>query len=140
MLERLVVLVAIASLVALGTLSIRAWSRGRVAGVRQSAAGLWPALGESPDGRPALVVFSTPACVACRTAQEPAVQAVRGRFGEALRVLHVDIGQRPGAARAFRILTAPSTVVLNADGQVQSVNQGFASADHLVAQLSAAIA
>jgi len=140
MLERLVLLVVIALLIALGTLAIRAWSTRRVAIVRQSSTGLWPALGEQPDGRPTLVVFSTPACVACRTAQEPAVQAVRGRFGEALRVVHVDIGQRPGAARAFKILTAPSTVVLNADGQVQSVNQGFATADHLVAQLTAASA
>jgi len=27
--------------------------------------GLWNALGESPDGRPSLVVFSTPSCTAC---------------------------------------------------------------------------
>jgi len=139
MLDRLLLLVILALAFALATIAIRVWARRRHANLRQASTNaLWPALGESPDGRPGLVVFSTSSCVACRTAQEPAVQAVSAHFGSALRIVRVDIGERPGAARAFKILTAPSTVVLGLDGRVNAVNQGFAAAHVLRAQLTAA--
>ena len=96
------------------------------------------ALGESPDGRPSLVVFSTPGCTACRTAQYPAVEAVARRFGQALRILMVDLSKRPAVGQAFRVLTAPTTVVLSGDGRIASFNHGFAPAEQLEAQVGAA--
>jgi thioredoxin-like negative regulator of GroEL len=83
------------------------------------------------------VVFSTPSCAACRTAQQPAVEIVAARFGPGLRVLRVDLAERPAIGHAFNVLTAPTTVVLAGDGRVGSVNHGFAPADQLSAQLSA---
>jgi thiol-disulfide isomerase/thioredoxin len=94
-------------------------------------------LGAVPDGRPSLVVFSTPGCSACRTAQYPAVQAVASHFGHRLRVMNVDIADRPAVGRAFNVLTAPTTVVMNGDGRIEHFNHGFAPADVLAAQLSA---
>jgi len=116
----------------------RAWSRNRLIGLRaQGQERLWSALGVTPDGRPSLVVFSTPSCTTCRTVQYPAVEAVAGRFGSALRVVKVDLAQRPAIGQAFQVMTAPTTVVLAADGRVGSFNHGFAPADQLSAQLSA---
>jgi thioredoxin-like negative regulator of GroEL len=138
MVERAVVLAVVAVAIAAAVVFLRWWSRCGIARLRTaSAQGLWTALGTTPDGHPALVVFSTPSCTACRTAQYPAIEAVRARFGSALRVLNVDLSRQPAAAAAFKVLTAPSTALLTGDGRVSSFNHGFAPADQLSAQLSA---
>jgi thioredoxin-like negative regulator of GroEL len=141
MIERSLIILALALVFAAAVLVVRAWSGRRVEGLKVGESrGLWNALGESPDGRPSLVVFSTPSCTACRTAQHPAVEAVEARFGEALRILKVDLSRRPAVGHAFQVLTAPSTVVLRGDGRVGSFNHGFAPADQLAAQVSAVAA
>jgi thioredoxin-like negative regulator of GroEL len=138
MIERAAILALVSVLIALAVAAVRLWSTRRVGRLRaQQSDPLWKALGESPDGRPSLVVFSTPGCTACRTVQLPAVEAVQARFGRGLRILKVDLSRRPAVGEAFKVLTAPTTVVLGADGRVGSVNQGFAPADRLSAQLSA---
>src|SRR5712692_11727018 len=141
MTERFLIILALAGVVATAIVAVRAWSVRRLAGLKTGPTrGLWNALGESPDGRPSLIVFSTPSCTACRTAQHPAVEAVEARFGDALRVLKVDLSRRPGVGHAFKVLTAPTTVVLSGDGRVGSFNHGFAPADQLAAQVSAVAA
>lgn len=138
MIERAVVLVLIAASVAVVVAAARAWSARRLIGLHAEGQDrLWSALGETPDGRPSLVVFSTPSCAACRTAQRPAVESVAARFGQALRVVSVDLAERPAIGHAFKVLTAPTTVVLAGDGRVGSFNHGFAPADQLAAQVSA---
>jgi thioredoxin-like negative regulator of GroEL len=141
MIERSLIILALALVIAAAVLLVRAWSGRRVEGLKVGESrGLWNALGESPDGRPSLVVFSTPSCTACRTAQHPAVEAVEARFGETVRILKVDLSRQPAVGHAFRVLTAPSTVVLGGDGRVGSFNHGFAPADQLAAQVSAVAA
>ena len=141
MIERFLIILTLALAMAAAVVAVRAWSGRRDAGLKAGQVhGLWNALGESPDGRPSLIVFSTPSCTACRTAQQPAVEAVEARFGEALRVLKVDLSRRPAVGHAFKVLTAPSTVVLGGDGRLGSFNHGFAPADQLAAQVSAVAA
>jgi thioredoxin-like negative regulator of GroEL len=138
MIERLLIVLALALAVIAAVAAVRAWSGRRVAGLTAGQAhGLWNALGAAPDGRPSLVVFSTPSCTACRTAQHPAVEVVAARFGETLRILKVDLSRQPAIGHAFKVLTAPTTVVLAGDGRVGSFNNGFAPADQLAAQVSA---
>jgi thioredoxin-like negative regulator of GroEL len=138
MLERATLLAGLALILAVIVFAVRAWSsyelqRMRAGGERH----LWSALGEKPDGRPSLIVFSTPGCTACRTVQRPAVEVVAARFGGALRVMSVDIAERPAVGRAFNVMTAPTTVVLAGDGRVQHLNHGFAPAEVLAGQVSA---
>ena len=138
MIERALILALIAVAVAIIVVVTRAWSAQRLSGLHaQGHERLWSALGETPDGRPSLVVFSTPSCTTCRTAQYPAVETVAARFGSALRVVNVDLAQRPAIGHAFNVLTAPTTVVLAGDGRVDSFNHGFATSDRLSAQVSA---
>ncbi len=138
MVERGIV-VAVAALAVVATVVVvRWWSRRGVAGLRAaSAEGLWTALDATPDGRPSLVVFSTPSCTVCRTAQYPAIETVEATYGSALRILRVDLSRQPAAAAAFKVLTAPSTALLTGDGRVGNFNHGFAPAERLSAQLTA---
>jgi thioredoxin-like negative regulator of GroEL len=89
----------------------------------------------TPDGRPAVVAFSTPSCAACRTAQRPALAALEERAHGQVRVVHVDAADRPDVARAFGVMTVPATVVLDAPGAVVAANQGFATTERLAEQL-----
>jgi thioredoxin-like negative regulator of GroEL len=135
---RALILAAVVVLVTVIVVAVRAWSRRRLDRLAiDSQARLWSALGESPDGRPSLVVFSTPSCTTCRTTQYPAVEAVAARFGQALRVLKVDLSRQPAVGHAFKVLTAPTTVVLSGEGRIASFNHGFAPADQLAAQVGA---
>lgn len=138
MLERATILVGIAIAVVAATVVVRAWSTRRLRHLQsEGPTPLWSALGERPDGRPALVVFSTPGCTVCRTTQRPAVESVLAEFGSGLRVLSVDMAERPTVGRAFNVLTAPTTAVLDRDGLIRTINHGFAPAETLAAQISA---
>jgi len=138
--ERLLVLVVVAAAVALAVYGVRTWNVRRVRALMQStAAAAWDNLGNAPDGRPTVVTFSTPSCAACHTAQAPAVIAVEARLGPAaVRVIKIDAAQQPEVARAFGVLTVPSTIVLAPSGRVVAVNQGFAPSGRLVEQLQRA--
>jgi thioredoxin-like negative regulator of GroEL len=139
MVERLILVAALGLLVVAAVLLVRAWNERRVRSFQQTTPD-WAALDAEPDGRRTLIAFSTPSCAACHQAQSPAIDLVRKQLGEeALRVIRVDAARQPRAARAFGILTVPSTVVVDAGGQrILAVNQGFAPSTRLVQQLQLA--
>jgi thioredoxin-like negative regulator of GroEL len=137
MAERLALLVVMALVVGLAVVVIRQWNARRIG--QLVGMPLWDDLGAAPDGRPTLVTFSTPSCAACHQAQTPAVRLVEDQLGSAaLRIIDVDAARRPDVARAFGVLTVPSTVVLAAAGGIIAVNQGFAPSQMLVEQLQRA--
>jgi len=138
--ERIDVLLALAGAVVVAVLLVRAANERRVRRlVESSGAPLWDSLGETPDGRRTVITFSTPSCAVCYQAQAPAVTAVERRLGpEAVRIISVDAAHRPDVARAFGVMTVPSTVVLGPAGRVVAVNQGFAPSGRLVEQLQRA--
>lgn len=137
MLARLLLLLALAALVAVGIFAARAWSTRHTRRLRsRPALALWESLGERPDGRPTIVAFSTKACAVCRTAQAPALEALERSLGSSsLRIVKVDVAVRPDVVKAFGVMTAPSTAVFAADGHLCAYNRGFATTDRLVGQL-----
>ncbi len=137
--ERIALLLAIATASVVAIYLVRRWNSQRVAALQASPLD-WTKLGIQPDGRRTLIAFSTPSCAACHQAQAPAIDLVRLQIGdERLRVVKVDAARQPEVARAFGILTVPSTVVVAADSRlVVAVNQGFAPSARLVEQLQRA--
>jgi hypothetical protein len=62
---------------------------------------------------------------------------VRHKLGESsVRIFNVDAATRPDLVKAFRIMTAPTTVVFTGDGRVNAYNHGFASAERMLQQLA----
>ncbi len=135
--DRLLLLLTIAALVVAGVAATRlvvAWRTRRLAAAPSKP--LWSALRMQPDGRATVVAFSTPSCAACHTAQSPALDALAERLGEQrLRVVRVNAAEDPDVARAFGVLTVPSTAVLDGQGSLVAVNQGFAHTNRLARQV-----
>jgi hypothetical protein len=132
--ERLALVVAAGVVLLLAVAAVRTLARRRTARARAAPTEqLWGALGAEPDGRSTVVTFSTPSCAECRT--QTAILDPLANDG--VRVLPVDAAQKPDVARAFGILTVPSTAVLEASGALVAVNHGLADGARLREQLAA---
>src|SRR5579859_5409868 len=134
--ERLVLLGLLVAVVVGGVLVVRLWNR-RTSRAIKAGGPAWSSLGTEPDGRRTLIAFSTPSCAACHQAQAPAIDRARTAVGEeSVRVIKIDAADQPHVARAFGILTVPSTVVVAATGgEIIAINQGFTPSTRLVQQL-----
>ncbi len=88
--------------------------------------------------RPTLVYFWTPSCAACRTSQTRIVDELAGELDDSVEVIKINAHDAPQQARAFGILTVPTTVVLGPKGDVRRVNTGVVDTITLREQLSAA--
>lgn len=138
--ERLLVLTVGVATFMFVVLAVRMWATARGQSLRGvPGETLLDTLGAIADGRSTVVTFSTQSCAACHTAQAPAVQELERQIGaDRIRVVSIDAAHQPDIARAFGVLTVPSSVVLDPSGKVQAINHGFAPATKLLRQLQIA--
>lgn len=127
MLERIVI-----TLVILGGLGLL-WLGWRLYKTRLTRS-IQPA--ETASGTPALLYFSADYCAPCKLQQRPIVDSLMAKLGERVVVQRYDVTQHPDLASRYKILTLPTTVVLDSQGQVAHINYGVASLAKLEAQLS----
>lgn len=88
-------------------------------------------------GGPDILYFTGPNCTICHVAQRPALARLHGTIDD-LAVREIDVAADPAAARAFRVMTLPTTIVLDVEGRISAVNAGFASETVLRGQVEAA--
>jgi thioredoxin-like negative regulator of GroEL len=84
---------------------------------------------------PSILYFTGENCTICHTAQRPALRALAARLDSTVEIREVDIAVEPELARRYRVMSLPTTIVLDADGQVTEINVGFASGETLRQQL-----
>ena len=87
-----------------------------------------------PD-KPVLVYFTTPDCAPCKTIQRPAINQVSSVLGEDLEVVEIDATERPDLAKAWGVMSVPTTFVLDTRGEARYVNNGVARAEKLLEQI-----
>jgi thiol-disulfide isomerase/thioredoxin len=85
-----------------------------------------------------ILVFSSADCAQCHQLQAPALERVMQAYGDKVTLLEVDAPNEPELTERYRILTVPSTVVLDAAGHAHAVNYGFANTQKLLAQVDEA--
>jgi len=85
--------------------------------------------------KPVLVYFTTPDCAPCKTIQRPAINRVSNVLGEELEVVEIDATQRPDLAKAWGVLSVPTTFVLDTHGEARYVNNGVARVEKLLEQI-----
>jgi thiol-disulfide isomerase/thioredoxin len=98
-----------------------------------------PLLERVPPGVPAIVYFTTPTCIACRSAQTPALRQLQSELGDGIHVITVDAVDQPDAASRWGVLTAPTTFVLDPNHQTVAINHGTADSALLKRQYHAAV-
>jgi thioredoxin-like negative regulator of GroEL len=132
--------------VALSWLVIRAGQRF-VAAQRQRALSATPfyaateTANEATSATPVqILAFSTPECRQCRQFQKPALHQIENTYGAAISVVEFDASVEQQLTKTYRILTVPSTVVLDQKGSVHAINYGFANAERLRKQVDEALA
>lgn len=131
MLERILILIALALLIAAGWGLLRLWRAVKLRRLRDVS----PLVELVPVGKPAVVAFSTPSCAECRTRQAPALVRLSAALGDAVTVRSLSALEHPDLVQQIGILTVPATVVLDRDGRVRDLNLGYASDERLREQL-----
>lgn len=88
-------------------------------------------------GKVRVLAFSSADCTQCHTLQQPALRRLQALRGDEIDVVEIDAPGSPDLTKRYRILTVPSTVVLNAAGEAHAINYGFANLSKLQQQIDA---
>ena len=106
MFERIFILCGLALVIAAGWAGVRVWSAWKLRRLRAAA----PLADLAPPGRPAVIAFSTPSCVECRTRQAPALARLAAVLGDQVTVRSLSALEYPDLVQKIGILTVPATV------------------------------
>jgi thioredoxin 1 len=86
-------------------------------------------------GVPAILYFTTPTCVPCKTVQRPALARLQEQLGDSIQVIEVDAAAQPDLANCWGVLSVPTTLIIDGRGRPRRVNHGVSSADKLQQQI-----
>lgn len=113
------------------------WTRTRLYLLRRrSSNGNQPVgLEEFREGTPAILYFTTPDCIPCRTTQGPAIEALREQYRDRLQIIRIDAAERVDLANYWGVLSVPTTFIIDSAGQPRHVNNGVTLAPKLRQQL-----
>jgi len=89
--------------------------------------------GYSP-GRPTVVYFTTPDCVACQV-QKPVIARLQEKVQGPLQIVEIDAASHPDLARDWKVLSVPMTFILDSRGIPRYVNYGLTYTNQLYAQI-----
>ena len=89
---------------------------------------------------PAIVYFSSPDCIPCKQVQGPELARIKAETGAELDIIEVDVQERPQDARAWRVLSLPTTYFLDRTGRPLFVNSGLTAGKKLQQQVAATVA
>lgn len=101
----------------------------------QKRTGLGLELDDYHIGRPAILYFTTPSCVPCRSIQRPALNEVEELFGDDIQIIEVNALSQPRLADKWGVLSVPTTFIIDGQGRPRRVNNGVAKAEKLIHQL-----
>lgn len=87
-----------------------------------------------PTGKPTVLYFRSDACAPC-AAQSRFLEQVRMEFGDRVAFEKIDADVDRERADRFGVFTVPTTLVVDAAGQVRHANYGLAEPAKLSAQL-----
>jgi len=87
-----------------------------------------------------ILAFSSDDCRQCHTMQHPALERLLHARQEQVTVIDVDAVTEHALTERYKVLTLPTTVVLDGTGNVQAVNYGFATTQRLLEQVDAVLA
>ena len=88
---------------------------------------------------PSILYFWSPSCTVCRTAQKPTLAQLTERIGsDQVLITSVDVSEQPELASRYRVLTVPTTLILDRAGKVKHMNNGLVGLARLLQQVEEA--
>lgn len=87
-------------------------------------------------GVSAVVYFTTPHCVICRTQQQPALQALEQVMSKPIQIIKIDATEQPDLATRWGVMSVPTTFVINDTGKTLAINHGVADVHKLRRQIN----
>ncbi len=94
---------------------------------------------ETPGDKPALLFFTADYCASCKYQQLPIINRLVENFGDSVAVLQYDVTEHPDLAGRYKVLTLPTTIVLDSRGRVADLNYGVTPQNKLETQLAKVI-
>jgi thiol-disulfide isomerase/thioredoxin len=132
MIERLIVLLILVGVGALAYQGFRRWQVRRAAGIAPTD----PVLVHRRPGIPAILYFTSPTCVPCKTVQRPALQALLAEMGDTVQVIEVNALEQTEVANRWGVMSIPTTFILDRQGTPRQVNYGVTNPDTFKRQLA----
>lgn len=86
-------------------------------------------------GIPAILYFTSPTCVPCKTVQRPELAKLQEMMGDKVQIIQVDCTERGDLAEYWGVLSVPTTFIIDAKGQPRGVNHGVTRAKQLYKQI-----
>ncbi len=123
------------ALVAFGLGVYWMWNRWQLWRLSRGRVAMLPGLETLRVGVPAILYFTTPDCVPCRTTQRPTLERLKAELADNLQVVEIDATVRPNLADQWGVLSIPTTFIIDPSGQPRRVNHGVTNAAKLKQQL-----
>ena len=86
-------------------------------------------------GIPAILYFTTPACLPCKTIQRPALRRLKDALGERIQIIEVDASRESKLASSWGVMSVPTTFIFDEKGRPCYVNHGATATEKLFQQL-----
>ncbi len=86
-------------------------------------------------GRPAVLFFTAPGCVPCKTIQRPALEKIREQFRDSVQIFEFDATENTRLANQWAVLSVPTTFLIDPLGRPRKINNRATTSDKLIAQL-----
>ncbi len=129
-----------AALIALGIAAYWAWNRIQLRRLGQARGTVLRGLESTRPGVAAVLYFTTPDCLVCRTAQKPALQRLEADLGAGgVQIVEIDATVDTAVADYWGVLSVPTTFVIDAQGTPRSINHGLTSKEKLQRQIEATV-
>jgi hypothetical protein len=133
MLERLLILGLVIGLAGVAWLLWRWWETRQIEELQTLNLPV-PLAQQVTAGTPAVLYFSTEACVQCRLQQTPVLERFTAETG--IVVHKLDAVLQAELADFYGVMTVPTTVVLDRQRRPVSINYGLASLAKLTEQVN----
>jgi thioredoxin 1 len=86
--------------------------------------------------KPSIVYFGSDGCAVCKRTQRPVLDKILAEYGkEQLALTVYDVDESPDVAREWRVMTLPTTFLLDSNGAIRHVNNGLVVPENLRKQL-----
>ena len=84
---------------------------------------------------PTILYFGSDHCAACPT-QARYLERLNGEWHGRVAIQHIDAEREPETASQYRVFTLPTTILVDAVGQVREINYGLTNSHKLSKQVA----